>query len=226
MVVMFVGDVEPDRARDIAEQLYGDLPKRQSPAPASLAPELPVAPGDYTFTRKELKQAVTLVGFLAPPMMSDDEVTLEVLNGVLTGLGGRLFVELRDKRGLGYMTGSALAPHLERSVFFGYANPGADGVEEAFRVILHELERVTREEVSEEELDRSKQWLVGSQIMQLQRNFSQAIAYGSYEALGFGWEAVERIPERVQRVSQADILGAAARVFQRDQAVLVRLLPE
>jgi predicted Zn-dependent peptidase len=124
------------------------------------------------------------------------------------------------------MTGSALSTYLERSVFFGYANPGADGAEEALRVILHELDRASAEEVSDEELTRSKEWLVGSQIMQLQRNFSQAIAYGSYEALGFGWQAVDRTPERVQNVGKGDILAAAGRLFHRDRAVLVRLLPE
>jgi zinc protease len=226
IVVVFVGDIAPDRAREIAEQLYGDLPQGESPAPASAAPEQPVSPGEHQLTRKELKQAVTLVGFIAPPMMTDDAIALEVLNGVLTGLGGRLFVELRDKRSLGYMTGSALTTYLERSVFFGYANPGADGVEEAMRVILHELEKVTTEEVSDVELKRSQEWLVGSQIMQLQRNFSQAIAYGSYEALGFGWQAVDRAPELVQRVGKRDIIEAAVRLFRRDRAVLVRLLPE
>jgi zinc protease len=226
IVVVFVGDIVPARAREIAEGLYGDLPPGESPSPESAAPGQPISPGQHEMTRKELKQAVTLVGYIAPPMMTDDSIALEVLNGVLTGLGGRLFVELRDKRSLGYMTGSALSTYLERSVFFGYANPGAEGANEALRVILHELDRVTGEEVSDEELSRSKEWLVGSQIMQLQRNFSQAIVYGSYESLGFGWQAVDRTPEQVQKVSKGDILEAAARLFHRDRAVTVRLLPE
>jgi zinc protease len=226
MVVVFVGDIESSRALDIARQLYGDLPPGEAPTPRMTAPESPESTGLHTLTRKDLKQAVTLVGFTAPPMMTDDAIALEVLNGVLTGLGGRLFVELRDKRSLGYMTGSALSTLRERSIFFGYANPGAEGVEEAFRVILHELEKVTREEVSEEEFERSKEWLVGSQIMQLQRNFSQAIAYGTYEALGYGWGAVDRTPELIQQVQKSDVLEAAARVFHPDQAVMVKLLPE
>ena len=82
------------------------------------------------------------------------------------------------------------------------------------------------EEVSDEELERSKEWLAGSQIMQLQRNFSQAIAYGTYEALGFGWEEVDRAPGRVRKVGKRDIVDAAAGVFQKENAVLVRLLPE
>ena len=226
LVVTFVGDIDAGRAREIAGELFGDLPRREPPAPGMSAPERPVSPGNHTLTRKDLKQAVTLVGYTAPPMMTDESIALEVLNGVLTGLGGRLFVELRDKRSLGYMTGSALSALRERSIFFGYANPGVEGVEEAFRVILHEFDKVTTEEVSDEELERSKEWLAGSQIMQLQRNFSQAIAYGTYEALGFGWEEVDRAPERVRKVGKRDIVDAAAGVFQRENAVLVRLLPE
>jgi zinc protease len=225
IVVAFVGDITPEGARDVAERLYGDLPEGEPPSPPAAAPREPLSPGTHTMTRKDLKQAVTLVGFLAPPMLTDDAIALEVLNGVLTGLGGRLFVELRDKRSLGYMTGSALTTHLERSVFFGYANPGAEGVDEALRVIFHELERATTEEVSDQEMKRSKEWLVGSHVMQLQRNFSQAVAYGSYEALGFGWQAVERTPELVQRVGKHDVVEAAARLFHRERAVVVRLLP-
>jgi zinc protease len=205
--------------------LYGDLAAGESPSSGSEAPRLPVAPGEFTLERADLKQAVALVGFTAPPMMTDESIALEVLNGVLTGLGGRLFVELRDKRSLGYMTGSALSSLRERSIFFGYANPGAEGVDEACRVILNELDEVTRSEVTDEELVRSKEWLIGSQIMQLQRNFSQAIAYGSYEALGFGWDAVDRTPELIQKVSKRDVREAASGVFHRDRAVLVKLLP-
>jgi len=225
-VVAVVGDVEDAQARDIAETLLGDLPAAPLRTPEFPPPDVPAAPGEHVVRRKELRQAVTFVGFTAPRMMTDESVALQVLNGVLSGLGGRLFVELRDKRSLGYMTGSAFAPLFERSLFFGYANPGAEGIDEAVRVILAELEKVTREPVTQSELGRAQEWLIGSQTMQLQRNSSQASAYGTYEALGFGYEAVDRIPERVQRVSADDIMRVAARVFHPEQAVIVKLLPE
>jgi zinc protease len=226
LVVSIVGDITKDRARSLAQEIYGDLGSGPPPEPMQTAPEFPVAPGSWTLTRKDLKQAVVLAGFTAPPMMTQDAISLEVLNGVLTGLGGRLFVELRDKRSLGYMTGSALSTLLERSIFFGYANPGADGVEEAFRVILHELDKVTKEDVTDEELHRSREWIIGSQIMQLQRNSSQASAYGTYEVLGFGYEVVDRMPELIRKVSKKDVREAAARVLDQDKVVMVKLLPE
>jgi zinc protease len=225
LVVSIVGDITVEKARDVADEICGDLAAGEPPKPARKAPESPVEPGCYTLTRTNLKQAVVLVGFTAPPMMTDDAFSLEVLNGVLTGLGGRLFVELRDKRSLGYMTGSALSKLLERSLFFGYANPGAEGAEEAMAVIQHELDKVTKEEVTDGELNRAKKWLIGTQVMQLQRNASQSSAYGTYEALGFGYGAVDRNVELIRKVTKRGVREAAARTFDRDRAVLVKLLP-
>lgn len=226
MVIVFVGDISEQKALDIASDLAGDLPTGPIPEPDRAAPEMPVDPGLHELKRKNLKQAVGLVGFTAPPMMTPEAISLGVLDGIMTGLGGRLFHELRDKRSLGYMAGSALASLKERSMFYGYSNPGPEGIDEAIEVILTELEKVTKERVDDDELERSKGWLTGSQIMKLQRNISQAMEYGIYEALCFGYDVVDRAPEIIQKVTKDDILEAAAGVFHRDRAVMVKLIPE
>lgn len=226
MVMVFVGDITEQHAMDIAEKLAGDLPDGPIPQPDREAPTTAVGPGMHHLKRKDLKQAVGLVGFIAPPMMTPEAISLGVLDGVMTGLGGRLFHELRDQRSLGYMAGSALAALKERSLYYGYSNPGPDGIDEAIEVILSEFEKVARERVTDEELSRSKGWLTGSQLMKMQRNTSQAIEYGVYEALGFGYDVVDRTAEIIQGVSKDDILAAAAKVFHRDQAVMIKLVPE
>lgn len=225
-VVVFVGDITEERALAVAESLFGDLADAPGAEPASPAPEAPASPGVHELQREHIKQAVALVGFLGPAAMTDSAIALRVLNGVMTGLGGRLFVELRDKRSLGYMTGSNLAAFKERSFFYGYANPGPDGVELALDVIMTELEKVTREPVTDDELARSKEWLMGSQTMGLQRNYSQAIEYGTYEALGFGFDVVDRMPTLVQAVTRDAIMKAASEVFHKDEGVFVKLMPK
>jgi zinc protease len=221
-----VGDIGEDRARSLAESLLGDLPAGPIPTPAFAAGERPARPGLCVLRRKNMQQAVTFVGYTAPPMLTDDAIALSVLNGVLAGLGGRLFVELRDKRSLGYMTGSAFNPLRERSIFFGYANPKPEGVDEAVSVIQAELEKVARETVTQEEFERSREWLIGTQLMQLQRNGSQAAAYGTYEALGFGYGVVDRTPQMIQAVTRERMREAAARVFVPENMVVVKLLPD
>ncbi len=225
IVLCFVGDITQKKAMEIAENLYGAMKPRAIPRPIARAPEGSVCPGVHELTRRDIKQSVALVGFTAPPRMSRDAISLEVLNGILTGLGGRLFVELRDKRSLGYMTGSTFLPLKERSIFFGYANPTAEGIGEALDVIIEELQRVTRETVSDDELNRSKEWLIGTQIMELQTNLSQAIAYGTFEVLGFGYETIDRRSEMIQSVTKRRIQRAASAVFDRERAVFVKLTP-
>lgn len=225
-VVAFAGDIDEDRARSVAESLFSDLPAGPIPTPAHAAGERPAEPGVHVLRKKDLKQAVTFVGYTSPPMLTDESIALQVLNGVLTGLGGRLFVELRDKRSLGYMTGSALNPLFQRSIFFGYANPKPEGVDEAVSVIQTELEKVARELVTVDEFERSREWLIGTQLMQLQRNGSQATAYGTYEALGFGYGVVDRTAELIQKVTREAMRDAAAGVFRTENAVVIKLLPE
>jgi zinc protease len=224
--VVFVGDITEARALEVAKGLFGDLADAAAPVPDVTAPDVVATPGLQELRREHLKQAVGLVGFLAPPAMTDEAIALRVLNGIMTGLGGRLFVELRDKRSLGYMTGSSFVSFKDRSFFYGYANPGPEGVGEAIDVIVAELEKVGREFVTEEELNRSKEWLIGSQTMGLQRNGAQAIEYGTNEALGFGYDVVDRTPAMIQGVTKEAILQAAAGVFKKDCGVFVKLLPE
>jgi zinc protease len=225
-VFSVVGELTVERARAIAERLLGDLKPGNAIEPRADASLGPVSPGEHVLRRESIKQAVTFVGFTAPRMETPESTALEVANGVLTGLGGRLFVELRDKRSLGYMTGSAYNALHRGGIFFGYANPGAEGIDEAVRVILHELELISTEPVSDEELSRAKEWLAGSHVMELQRNGAQAVGYGTYEALGFGWAALDRLPEEIRAVTQGDVMAACRATFQRENAVIVRMLPE
>jgi zinc protease len=225
-VVVFVGDIDGIRAREAAEKILGDLAPGSAPPVAVEPCEEPAYPGFHELKREKLHQAVGLVGFLAPPMLTREAYSLRVLDGLMTGLGGRLFVELRDKRSLGYMTGSAFMPLKERSIFYGYANPKPEGLQEAVDVILGELDRVAKEHVTERELARSKEWLVGSQAIKLQRNLAQAIDYGYYEALGYGYQTVDRMAAAIQEVTKEDILRAAAAVFDPNKAVCVKLIPQ
>jgi zinc protease len=226
IVICFVGDIAQEKAVELADKLYGHLARRTASELESEAPLVSVHPGLHEQSRSNLKQSVALVGFTAPPMMSKDAISLEVLNGILSGLGGRLFVELRDKRSLGYMTGSAFLPLKERSILFGYANPSVNGIDEAMEVIQHEFDLVTREKVTGEELTRAKAWLIGSLSIQHQRNYSKARVYSSYETLGFGYDVLDRMPAIIRSVTKEDILRAAAGIFDRNKAVLIKIIPE
>jgi zinc protease len=157
-VLSIVGDMSLERAQHIANQLLGDLPAAKAAAPrrsrltarflrrARAAPQGHQAVGGV----RRIPRAEAALGEMQ---------ALEVLNGVLTGLGGRLFVELRDKRSLGYMTGSSYNPLFQRGIFFGYANrvPTVSG--SGARHPARARPRSRSEPVSDDEISLSKEWL-------------------------------------------------------------------
>jgi predicted Zn-dependent peptidase len=62
--------------------------------------------------------------------------------------------------------------------------------------------------------------------MELQRNGAQAAEYGTYEALGFGYETVDKIPGWIRTVTKEQMMAVAKQVFDPKRAVIVRMLPE
>src|SRR5262249_50314960 len=65
-----------------------------------------------------------------------------------------------------------------------------------------------------------------SHVMDLQRNGAQAAEYGTYEALGFGYEVVDQIPQWIRGVTKEQMMAVAKQVFDAKRAVIVKMLPE
>ncbi|MCD6310080.1 MAG: insulinase family protein [Candidatus Eremiobacteraeota bacterium] len=106
MVIAVCGDVRPDLVRDVLEEYFGiyspsgeamelvskKLRKRKSP--------------DILKEKRKKRQASLCMGFIGPKLASSDYYAFSVLNQVLSGMGSRLFIVIRDELGLAYMVQS------------------------------------------------------------------------------------------------------------------------
>src|SRR5690606_30622557 len=97
LVLTLTGDVDPDAAFTLAEDLFGDMPAARGPRP-SPGVEAPPDSQRRSERRMDKQQAHLLLGFSGARFTDPHRHALEVLASVLAGQGGRLFVELRDKR--------------------------------------------------------------------------------------------------------------------------------
>ena len=98
-----VGDVDPDRIVDAIASHLADWP---GTGPVTLPPR-PMPEARRRATRevvleKKKNQAHVVYGFLALTIADPDLPALDVLTQILSGQGGRLFLELRDKQSLAY----------------------------------------------------------------------------------------------------------------------------
>ena len=184
-------------------------------APASLPPPNghevpPLTESRQRIHRREAQAAWLALGYGAPRVTDRDYPAMEVLDAIMGGsMNCRLFTELRDKRGLAYQVGSTYVARPGPSMFVAYIGTAPNQFEVARDAILDEVKKIRSAPVTSEELHTSKTYLKGTFIMGQERNSSQAALLARYEAMGLGWDYIQRYPGLIDGVAVEDVLRAA-----------------
>ncbi|MFI5254837.1 MAG: M16 family metallopeptidase [Candidatus Limnocylindrales bacterium] len=228
-VLSIVGDVDEADAFAAAERWLGPIPARTAP-PVTTMPDVPTHIGREV--RETVPDAVPLVrvhfGFRTPAFGSPAFDALEVATQILAGgKGSRLYRSLvRERRIAQDVALFSLPLAGGASICAGWATvrPEADAavVEAAF---LTELERMTTEPVSDDELARSRALIESGELAALGRVEEVADRLGQYATL-FG--RPEMINEQLPRYLAVDapaIQAVAGAVFRSDNRAVITYVP-
>ena len=186
-VVVLVGDVDPDALALVAARAFTDL----RPAPArELA--TPVWPSGLTAIAEERDRAQTALALLFPgPARNDaDRFSAAMIASVASGLGGRFFDELRDKRSLCYTVNAFAADRRAAGTFGAYIATSPEQESAARDGLLAEFRRLREEPVTPEELDRARTYAIGTHAIRQQSgaavlgDVADAYLFGSLRELG------------------------------------------
>jgi predicted Zn-dependent peptidase len=155
--------------------------------------------------KREGAQVQLAVAFPGAPFGDPDYYAAKMASGVLSGgMAGRLFIEVREKRGLVY---SVYARHTANQ-FFGtnlvYAGTTPPRVQETYDVILHELKNLAGT-VKPEELKRSRSNLCTSLVMQDESSGGRASSNASDHWLARRVRSLEEIVAAIEGVKEGDI---------------------
>jgi len=221
MVLAIAGGVPRQRVIAAAEKLFKRLPAASTPA---AAPAMEATPrGDRRVLERDARQAQVLVGFLAPPVTHADYAAMRVLAAVLGGgTSSRMFVELRDRRGLAYSTGVMTSNRAGPSIFLPYIGTAPANADAAVAGVLAEVSRVRQERVEARELARAKAWLLGNLAMDRRTSARHAWYLAFYELVGGGWDWPERFARAVDAVTVSDLTRVADRYLAQPTVVVLR----
>jgi predicted Zn-dependent peptidase len=146
---------------------------------------------------------------------------LKLLNTYLgNGLSSRLFVELREKRGLAYDVSAFYPTRLGQSQFVAYIGTAPDNAATALEGLRFEVERLRDVLLSDDDLQAAKNKLLGQYALGKQTNAQLAQLLGWYEILGLGIEFDQQFPDLVNAVTALDA-EAVAQDFFRDPAIVL-----
>ena len=208
-----VGDVDPDEAASALARELADL--EPSDEKLFALPELEPAPRAIrrAAERKTRAQAHLVLGFRGVTVADPDREALDVLSQLLAGQGGRLFVELRDRRSLAYSVSAQNLVGYAPGYFSVYIATAPEKVETAQRGMFEELERVLQSPPREAELERARRYLIGTHAIAQQRSSQRALSMALDARYGLGALADREFPARVRAVGADDLLRVARRVI-------------
>jgi len=224
MVMAVVGDVDPGQIKDRLEKTLGSWRGNKFSAPAidpPVALKAPQAESDQI----ERAQAHLVLGFLAAGLNSQDRYALEVLDRVLSGQGGRLFVDLRDKQSLAYTVSSVYRPGLDTGAFGFYIAFDPDKYDQVKLGLTRAVQDISKNPVSAEELDRAKKNILGYYEIGLQRNTSQAADLAFNELYGLGYNYHYKYIQGISDVTADMVLNAARRYLDLGRSAAVTVGP-
>ena len=220
MVLTVTGDVNTTQALEIIEKYFGDMSKREFKEIEIKKESRPEKTREKIVIESDKSQTHIVLGFQGPTIYDKDYYAFEVLNTVLAGQGGRLFLELRDKKSLAYTVTSFLTPGIENG-FFGFYIGTAPGKEkEAIEGIKEEIQKLLESGITDDELNRAKNYLVGNFEIGLQQNSAQSSKIAFDELYGIGWDEYKRYPDKVLSVTEEDVLRVAKNFIDLDAYTL------
>lgn len=182
--------------------------------------------GRIRFQHKALEQIQLSLGFPSVGRGHVDEAPLKLLSAILGGtMSSRLFVEVREKRGLCYTVRTGVDAYQDVGMFTVRAGLDATRLAEAMQVIGDELRKVANDGVTADELSMVKDNVRGGLSLSLEDSADRAEFYGR-QALFLNTieEPLERL-KKFDAVTLEDVARVAKQYLRFDRMSLAAIGP-
>ncbi len=223
MVVAIVGDVKAAEVLPIVEKYFGRLPKRPQPEP--LATVEPPQLSQREVVLREQAQPLYIEGYHKPSALdTKNEPVFDALQDLMSnGRTSRLYRSLvRDKKIAAFAGGFNDFPGNKYPglfVFFAVPTPGhtPEELRDAIRV---EIERLKKEEITDDELGMIKTRTKADLLRTLDSNGGLANQFATAQALFGDWREFFHEVNRIDKVEKADIRRVADETFADSNRVV------
>lgn len=221
MVISIAGRITSEEATNLVKKVFGDWHNTTELLPKLKLPTLQIKPQQIT-TPQSTQQSIVMLGYLAPEVASNDYTALKLLSTYLgNGLSSRLFVELREKRGLAYEVSAFYPTRLLTATFVVYMGTAAENTSIALSGLQTEVELLYNRKIEEEALQTAKNKILGQYALGKQTNAQIAQIYGWYETLGLGIEFDHQFQQNITELNAEDVMAAASKYLREPYISLV-----
>ena len=230
--VVIVGDVDHREVFALAEKYYGVLEGRALPA---RKPQ--VEPAQDGTRRVNVKAPaelpVLIMGYKAPILRDvdkdSDPYALQMLAAILDGHDAARFnkkLVREDKVALSVNIDYDATARGPGMIYLSGTPSEGKTVADLETALRAEIARIQKEGVSEPELKRARAQLVAAEVYKLDSMFGQAMEIGQIESAGLPYQKLDRMLEKLQQVSAAEVQAVARKYFTDDTLTIGVLEPQ
>jgi predicted Zn-dependent peptidase len=225
MVVSAAGRVDHEAIVKQAEQLFGDMKGHDRPHFKPVTRSL--SKQRVAVHTKDTAQAHLVIGTVAYPYRHPDDAAARLVTTILgRGLSSRLFLNVRERKGLAYSVTAALENFVDTGEFAVYAGVNLAKQADAVAAIIEELRLIATQPVDAEELAKAKNQIRGGLQMAMENNSAVADRLGTQQLLLGKIRSVEQTLAEVDAVTAADITAVAAKMLAPNRLRLGIISPE
>ena len=222
-VVAVAGNVSHDEVASLVDETLGSWPTGDA------IDWFPVVNGQseprISHEYKKTDQAHLCVGVHSLPLGHPDRFALGLLNVILgEGMSSRLFVEVREKRGLAYDVHSSLNLFRDCGSFTVYCGVEPQKSESAISAIMEQLSGL-REGIPETELNKARELTKGRMLLRMEDSRATAMWIGAQEKLLGKVRTVDEVVGLLDSITTDDLERVAEDLIQEDQLSLALVGP-
>ena len=211
VVVSVAGNLIHQKVVERVESLGGGWP---SASPLSWSPidHMQSAP-QFRMEYQKTEQTHLSIAVPGVSLKHPDRYALDLLSVILgEGMSSRLFIEVRETKGLAYDVHSGVSHFLDCGAFVITAGVDPKRVYEAVQTILVEVSRLT-EGVPEEELAKAKRLIAGRLLLRMEDTRAVSGWMGNQELLLGHVSDLEEVMERIDAVTEDEIRRVATELL-------------
>ena len=204
VVISIAGNVSHEEIVDavapLAEGWHQGLPTAWYPADHG-----DLATPQVRVEHRSTEQAHISLSMPGIPVFHADRYSLDMLSTILgEGMSSRLFLEVREKRGLTYDIHSAVSHFLDTGSMGVYFGVDPKKARHTTEIVLAELARI-KDDVHESELERARELAKGRLLLRMEDTRAVAGWGGSQELLYDQVLTVDEVVEKVDAVTTSDV---------------------
>jgi len=173
--------------------------------------------GNYFFEKKGAIQSAIRVGKIMMKKNHPDYYKFQVLNTILGGyFGSRLMSNIREEKGYTYGIGSGLTVLEDTAYFYISTEVGVEVKEETLKEIYFEIDRLKTELVTEQELEKVKNYLLGDFLRNVDGSLAMMDSFINIYTHDLSEEYYTDFMNAIHHITPKQIMEIAQKYFEKD----------